>query len=328
MTHQTIDATIEPVQDPSKRYRCRHIFIDGHRCGSPSLRGEHLCYYHHTTRGFADERRHRRTWTEFELPPLEDRSSVLAAITEVLQRIAGGNIPSKEAGLLLYGLQIASNNLPSTDEVKAKSKSGFDPQPVEQVMINPHYGDLAPVAEMSGDANTEQIPEQPTEQQGAPRSAFEDMGEAPLASHPTATEPNTLPNLNAAADSAPFTPVILSEASHSFIARGAVEGPAVALASSNTPKSTSSRPERSAVERPPYSPVSTAHPPTPGTNSHPAKPEINIPNQAPSGSTWYPNNCHAYEKRTSRPPHSAHRHQAAQRRRSRRRHELHGLQLA
>ncbi len=33
-----------------KRYQCRHIFTDGHRCGSPCLRHEDFCYYHHTTR--------------------------------------------------------------------------------------------------------------------------------------------------------------------------------------------------------------------------------------------------------------------------------------
>lgn len=284
MTHQTVDATIEPVQDPSKRYRCRHIFHDGHRCGSPSLRGEHLCYYHHTTRGFAEEKRLRREWAEFELPPLEDRSSVLAAVTEVLQRIACDKLPAKQAGLLLYGLQIASNNLPQPDEAKAKSDNQ---PPVERVMINPRYGDLAPVEEI-------------VEPQDAPRPALEETDEAPLAT----PEPAILPNLNASTDivSPSFlpptlTPVILSEASRSLNARGAVEGPEVSC------------------------------PPLLATNSLLSNPEINTQTHAPGGPTWYPNTCHAYEKRTSRPPHSAHRHQAAQRRRSRRRHALHGLQL-
>jgi hypothetical protein len=33
-----------------KRYQCRHIFVDGTRCGSPCLRGEDFCYYRHTIR--------------------------------------------------------------------------------------------------------------------------------------------------------------------------------------------------------------------------------------------------------------------------------------
>ncbi len=189
MTHQTIDATIEPTQDPSKRYRCRHIFIDGHRCGSPSLRGEHFCYYHLMTRGFAEEKRHRRTWTEFELPPLEDRSSILAAITEVLQRIACDRLPTKQAGLLLYGLQIASLNLPETDEAKAKSDNQ---PPVEQVLINPRYGDLAP----------------------------EDVDEAPLTPPQSSDpEPTILPNLNASAFIAPVTGTISALQAPAFSTR-------------------------------------------------------------------------------------------------------------
>jgi hypothetical protein len=33
-----------------KHYHCRHIFTDGHRCGSNSLRNEDFCFYHHNTR--------------------------------------------------------------------------------------------------------------------------------------------------------------------------------------------------------------------------------------------------------------------------------------
>ena len=56
------------------RYQCRHIFTDGRRCASPSLRREHLCYYHHTTRRpipAADQRRRRTNITRhtaFDLP--------------------------------------------------------------------------------------------------------------------------------------------------------------------------------------------------------------------------------------------------------------------
>jgi hypothetical protein len=328
MPNQTIatttEATTEPTKPTSKRYRCRHIFIDGHRCGSPSLRGQPFCYYHHTTLGFADDKRFRRTWTEFELPPLEDRSSVLAAINEVLQRIAGNQIAAKDAGLLLYGLQIASLNLPEPGEAKAQSDAQPKEQTVEEVIPIHPYGDLAPIAEFVEAANTTIAPEQ----QDAPRPSLEDAGESPFnSSQPSDPKPITLFNLNASVDFAPPRRVILSEVSRSLIARGAVEGPAVAVAVAGSSPSPNTRhldrrPE-AAAERPLYFAVAPAtNPPLP------TQPEINTANPAPAPSAWYPNNCHAYEKRTSRPPHSAHRHQAAQRRRSRRCHALHGLQLA
>ena len=40
-----MQATNNTHADNPKRYQCRHIFTDGHRCGSPCLRGEELCYY-------------------------------------------------------------------------------------------------------------------------------------------------------------------------------------------------------------------------------------------------------------------------------------------
>ena len=100
----------EPKAEP-KRYQCRHIFTDGRRCGSPSLRHEELCYYHHTTRRPVEKPRTREP--HFDLPLPEDRSAIQSAIGQVLQRIAANEIDPKRAGLLLYGLQIASLNLPA-----------------------------------------------------------------------------------------------------------------------------------------------------------------------------------------------------------------------
>ena len=63
------------MQTP-KRFQCRHIFTDGHRCGSPTLlvethdatlpdrTHEDFCYYHHTTR-----RPHRRPDDSGKAPP-------------------------------------------------------------------------------------------------------------------------------------------------------------------------------------------------------------------------------------------------------------------
>ena len=36
------------IQTP--RFQCRHVFTDGRRCGSPALRTQNFCYFHHTSR--------------------------------------------------------------------------------------------------------------------------------------------------------------------------------------------------------------------------------------------------------------------------------------
>jgi hypothetical protein len=220
MTQQIPNQIVDTVIATSKRYKCRHIFLDGHRCGSPSLRREEFCYYHHTTRGAAADLRDRRArMCEFELPPLEDRSSVLAAIAEVLQRLAACAIDNKRAGLLLYGLQIASLNLPRASDAE------HDNQPIEEVIADPRFGDLAPIAEITEPAPVETQSTNP----GAPCPAsgtWVSTPPTPLESDPESeSEPIILPNLQASAPSTLPHP---------------------------HPKLTSSRPQRRAVERPLY----------------------------------------------------------------------------
>jgi hypothetical protein len=136
------------MQEP-KRYQCRHIFTDGHRCGSPCLRGEDLCYYHHTTRKPAQNPRTRRSRRNtFTLPLPEDRSAIQHSIGEVLQRIAANDIDPRRAGLLLYGLQIASLNLP-----KPNPKTTQTTETVDEVTTHPQLGPLAPEAEFNVNPN-------------------------------------------------------------------------------------------------------------------------------------------------------------------------------
>ena len=96
--------------------RCQHIKINGTRCGSPALRSHNLCFFH--------QRWHQQRIvmpfnypdleTSIELPVLEDANSVQMAITQVMRLILMAKISDKQAGKLLYALQIASNNLQHT----------------------------------------------------------------------------------------------------------------------------------------------------------------------------------------------------------------------
>jgi hypothetical protein len=143
--NQTI---IETNKETPKRYQCRHIFTDGHRCGSACLRNEELCYYHHTTRRPAVNPRQRRgRRSTFDLSMPEDRSAIQTSIGEVLQRIASNDIDPRRAGLLLYGLQIASLNLPRLQREggPATETKGT----VEEIVSDPELGTLAPRAEVA-----------------------------------------------------------------------------------------------------------------------------------------------------------------------------------
>jgi hypothetical protein len=134
-----------------KQYQCRHIFTDGRRCSSPCLRHEEFCYYHHTTRKpVADPRQRRSRRSTFHLPLPEDRSAIQASIGQVLQRIAANDIDPRRAGLLLYGLQIASLNLPKPQPASHhRNQEDEVPETVEEITIDPELGTLAPRTEIA-----------------------------------------------------------------------------------------------------------------------------------------------------------------------------------
>src|SRR6266568_9178957 len=138
---------MQHTTEATKQYQCRHIFTDGRRCASPCLRQQEFCYYHHTTRRpIANPRQRRSRRSTFHPPLPEDRSAIQASIGEVLQRIASNEIDPRRAGLLLYGLQIASLNLPKP---QLNTKPTAEPQTVEEITIDPALGVLAPRTDIS-----------------------------------------------------------------------------------------------------------------------------------------------------------------------------------
>jgi len=134
-----------PETEKPRRLQCRHIFNNGHRCGAVCLRNEDFCYYHHSTRGRASRVRDQSNdQSTFELPLPEDRSAIQTSIGLVLQRIASGELDPRRAGLLLYGLQIASLNLPKEHH----DPDRITPPPVDEVILHPELGPLAPESEL------------------------------------------------------------------------------------------------------------------------------------------------------------------------------------
>jgi len=91
--------------------KCHHIFPDGHRCGSPSVRSQAFCYYHHPDRLPVANPYARRARRGFQLTPPTDRRSLQLALGEILVRLGTNQIDTHRASLMLYTLQIASRSL-------------------------------------------------------------------------------------------------------------------------------------------------------------------------------------------------------------------------
>ena len=97
---------------------CRHIKTSGGKCGSPALRDQPWCYFHARQRERTAERRTTPVVPlSHALSNLEDRSAIQHAITHVIMALADYQIDTKRAGILLYGLQLASTNAKDTEQI-------------------------------------------------------------------------------------------------------------------------------------------------------------------------------------------------------------------
>jgi hypothetical protein len=157
---------------PATGYTCRHIHTLGHRCGSPCLRGQEFCYFHHTNHRpplapITDpELLFAGPHTILDVPSLEDRPAIQLALLELARRIGNNTIDPKRANSLLRVYHIASVNLACEERAAMRGrtipKSERDlpanrlPQPipitqateiVQDVEFSPTLGPLAPILE-------------------------------------------------------------------------------------------------------------------------------------------------------------------------------------
>ncbi len=114
---------------PIEIRRCRHIRTNGTQCGSPALKGKELCFYHQQNQPkpvelYLDGERYADG--QIIIPVFEDAHSIQTVIRQVVQLMLSRRIDRKDAGILLYALQIASGNL--------KTMRTEKPKPTEMVV--------------------------------------------------------------------------------------------------------------------------------------------------------------------------------------------------
>jgi hypothetical protein len=124
---------------PVEIRRCQHIKTSGAQCGSPALRNEKLCYYHKHNRLAPAELYldgDRYCDSQIMIPPFEDAHSIQMVLRHVVQLMLQKRIDRKDAGLMLYALQIASGNLKQLQAEKPRpTQVVMDPEKVEETPI-------------------------------------------------------------------------------------------------------------------------------------------------------------------------------------------------
>lgn len=139
---------------------CRHILTSGYKCKAAALRGQAFCYYHSAARRYAHNPGNR-----LQLPSVEDTGGVQIAIDQILRGLGSRRIEPRQAGLFLYGLQIAS-------KFARKSKDA-PTETVRELSPDPEHGDPADDSSVAADLAPEKTTcEPPKDCIGCPRRNY------------------------------------------------------------------------------------------------------------------------------------------------------------
>ena len=95
------------MQD-TKSAPCHHLHSTGNTCGSPALRGEEFCYFHHPTRRPRRTRGRKPRLPTFHLPTLNDRNSIQRSVAKVVSRVLSGRLDQQRAQVLLHLLRLVN----------------------------------------------------------------------------------------------------------------------------------------------------------------------------------------------------------------------------
>ena len=102
--------------------KCTHTLESGSTCKSPAVRGTSLCFHHTPHENL--KRKRPCEYEPFELPPLNNKNSVMVAISEVLRRLALRRIKRSEAVTLIYGLNIVARLMTELDQTSEEEPIG------------------------------------------------------------------------------------------------------------------------------------------------------------------------------------------------------------
>ena len=103
---------------------CGHLKSNGLPCGSPALRGQRLCYFHHRDEQYllkvARDRR-RAEVCDWNLPSLRSVVDIQKALHRVAKELLAGRLDPERAGLMLNATQQAA--LPFRHSSKGRSSN-------------------------------------------------------------------------------------------------------------------------------------------------------------------------------------------------------------
>ena len=88
---------------------CRHLMPTGRTCQSPAMRTSAYCYFH--ARLHRGPHRPRPNKEKILAQKLDSREAIRSRVSLVIDGLVSKKLAPGAAGRILYGLQIASDNL-------------------------------------------------------------------------------------------------------------------------------------------------------------------------------------------------------------------------
>ncbi len=97
--------------------QCLQCLSNGEQCNAPAVNGTLFCRHHHPQREIDLEREWKlRQSQPFSIPPLQDRTCILAAVNAVLAALADRVIKRSEADTFIHGLKFAAKLMTEIDQ--------------------------------------------------------------------------------------------------------------------------------------------------------------------------------------------------------------------
>jgi hypothetical protein len=95
---------------------CTHTLANGETCNAPAVSGTPHCRHHYPQSPLKEPKPSPPVTEKFELPPIRDKDSILAAIIEVLKAMADRRIKRSEAETFIRGFKFAARLMTEIDE--------------------------------------------------------------------------------------------------------------------------------------------------------------------------------------------------------------------
>jgi len=148
---------------------CHHALNSGEPCSAPAINGSSFCRHHDPDRPRKDVQARKRKSESLELPDLDEKSSILVALSEVVHALAEHRIKCSEGKVLIAGLKLALQLMIEIEKDAAQVAAGDvrDADPATGSVCEPTSQELEELVKTLQNGDPDQLIQQIKSKQAA-----------------------------------------------------------------------------------------------------------------------------------------------------------------